>query len=37
MDFAKFQEMIETTINLSLVENYEFVIKTDFGEGLVGL
>ena len=37
MDFAKLQEIIETTIYLSLVENHEFVIKAAFGEGFAAL
>lgn len=36
MDFAKFQEMVETTMDLSQIENHDFVIKADFDEGLAG-
>jgi len=37
MDFAKFQEMVETTMDLSQVENHDFVIKADFDEELTGI
>ncbi|XP_052811979.1 DNA mismatch repair protein Msh2-like [Mya arenaria] len=37
MDFAKYQEMVEATMDLSQVENHEFVIKADFDEGLTAL
>lgn len=35
-DLAKFQEMIETTMDLELCNKGEFVIKADFDEGLTG-
>ncbi len=35
-DFAKFLEMVETTVDLELVDHHEFVIKPSFDEGLTG-
>jgi len=35
-DLAKFQQMVETTIDLKAVENHEFMIKADFDERLQG-
>ena len=36
MDFAKFQDMVETTMDLSQVDHHEFIIKSDFDEELGG-
>lgn len=37
MDFAKFQEMIETTVDLQQALNQEYLIRADFDENLTGL
>lgn len=36
MDFRKFQDMVEQTIDLEQVKNHEFVIRADFDENLTG-
>ena len=36
MDFSKFREMVESTMDLSKVDKYEFVVKPDFDDTLKG-
>ena len=36
MDLDKFQQMVETTIDLAATEQHEFIIKADFDERLRG-
>ena len=36
-DLAKFQEMIETTMDLEMANKGEYVIKADFDNSLTGV
>ena len=34
MDFGKFQDMVEATMDLSKVDKFEYVVKPDFDDML---
>ena len=36
MVFSKFQDLVETTVDLTQVQNLEFVIRADFDDRLLG-
>ena len=35
-DFSNYIKMVETTIDMNLSDNHEYVIKPSFDEGLMG-
>ncbi len=37
MDFTKYQEMIDVTIDMSKVEKHEYLINPDFDDTLKGI